>query len=133
MHAVFEGIVMNTESSASTASEYSRIKASAYALFVIGFVLGYFYFMGNNIAIFTYFPETMEFRLGTVKMPDSGPGMTWYGWIGYAALTGLACSLLAFIPGIRKRLSDSRWASAAAAIAVVISLVLIWFYRKDFI
>lgn len=118
-------------STANTA-ESASVKACAYALFALAFVPAYFLFMGYNIAVFTYFPETMEFRWGTVKMPESGPGMTWYGWIGYAALTGLAFSLLAFIPRIRKILSNSGWGSAAAVVAVVIALVLVWFYRKDF-
>ena len=116
----------------SNASEYSSTKACAYTLFAVAFLPAYFYFMGYNIALFTYFPQTMEFRLGTVKMPASGPGMTWFGWIGYAALTGLACSSLALIPAIRNRLNGSRGAVAIVVVAVILSVVLVWFYKRDF-
>lgn len=116
----------------SNTSAYSSTKACAYTLFAVAFLPAYFYFMGNNIALFTYFPQTMEFRLGTVKMLESGPGMTWYGWMGYAALVGLACSSLALIPAIRNRLHGSRGAVATVVVAVILSVVLVWFYRKDF-
>lgn len=117
---------------ASNAPEYSSVKACAYTLFAVAFLPAYFYFMGYNIALFTYFPQTMEFKLGTVSMPESGPGMTWFGWMGYAALVGLACSSLALIPAIRNRLSGSRGAVATVVVAVILSVVLVWFYRKDF-
>lgn len=108
------------------------VKTAAYALFAIGFICAYLYFMGFNIALFTYFPQTMEFRWGTAKMPESGPGMTWYGWIGYSALVGGAAALLAWIPGVRKLFNASRWASVTVGVAVIITLVLVWIYKKHF-
>jgi hypothetical protein len=122
---------VNVSASASKASNDS-VKAAAYALFAIGFICAYLYFMGFNIALFTYFPQTMEFRWGTVKMPESGPGMTWYGWMGYSALVGGAAALLAWIPGVRKLFNASRWASVAAGVAVIVTLVLVWIYKKHF-
>lgn len=123
---------MNNTVTNPSNQEGADVKACAYALFAIAFVPAYFYFMGNNIGLFTYFPQTMEFRWGTVKMPESGPGMTWYGWMGWAAITGAAVSLLAFIPAVRKMFSSSRWASITASVAVILSVILVWFYRKDF-
>lgn len=110
----------------------ASVKVAAYALFAIGFICAYLYFMGFNIALFTYFPQTMEFRWGTAKLPESGPGMTWYGWMGYSALVGAVAALLAWIPGVRKLLNASRWASVTAGVAVIITLVLAWIYRKHF-
>jgi len=122
----------STTNFASNATNDGSMKIAAAALFAIGFICAYLYFMGFNIALFTYFPQTMEFRLGTAKMPASGPGMTWYGWMGYSALVGAALAVLAWIPGVRRLSNASRWASAAAGVAVIVTLVLVWIYKKHF-
>lgn len=122
---------MNSETSVKTA-EYSSVKGCALALFGLGFALGYFLCMGSGISAFTYFPQTMEIKLGVVKMPESGPGMLWYGWIVYSAFAGLLLSSLALLPAIQTKPGFSRLATVAAAGALIISVVLVWFYRKDF-
>jgi len=90
----------------------------------------YYFAVANNWALFSYGPAVGEWTILNHPASD-GPTMFWYGWIGTAALAGVAAGLIAsWLPGNGRWLwSGLAWLVPLCAIGAIVHMLRGYFLR----
>ena len=85
--------------------------------FSLVFGLGYTVAIVGNYPLFRYYPLVGRYSLTDLVDLTLGPAMSWYGWMGYAAVVAVIASLI-----VPKRLDDKIWAGVFYVLPLIIFL-----------
>lgn len=98
-------------------------------IFGLVYLCGYIAALATDGALFVYYPQSSQFAWGWQRLTDVGPGITWYGLMGSAAVVALAAAFV--IPGekLANAMRSSLWLVPLAAMVACVYLMRHFFFR----
>ena len=97
----------------------------ALPVFSVVFAVAYVLAMENNIALFTFHPQSGAWGWGVQPPTRSGPAMYWYGWLATATAAGLVAGIAGMVTprGLADRFPN--WLAWAIPLATMIAICVL--------